>query len=73
MQTATVNTAAYLEMDKKGTILPGKEADLILLNKNPLADINNTRSIEAVFKNGAFYKRQQLDQMLEEAKKVIVR
>jgi hypothetical protein len=73
LQTATVNTAAYLGMDKKkATITQGKDADMILLNKNPLTDINNTRSIEAVFRNGIFYDRQQLDDMLKQAKKSMI-
>lgn len=66
LQTATVNTAAYLEMNK-GTIAPGKTADLLLLDKNPLADINNTRSIAGVMKGGAWHGREQLDAMLREA------
>lgn len=35
-----------------GTIEAGKLADLLILGKDPLADIRNTRSIEAVFKDG---------------------
>ena len=50
LQTATINPATYLGIDKrKGTIEPGKEADLILLEKNPLEDIKNTRTIKAVY------------------------
>ena len=37
---------------ERGTIAPGKRADLVLLNANPLDDIRNTRAIELVIKNG---------------------
>lgn len=66
LQTATVNTASFLEMNNKGTIEKGKVADLLLLDKNPLADIGNTRSIVAVFKTGVYCNRKQLDNMLQE-------
>ena len=37
LQTATINTASYLKViDRTGTIEVGKEADLLLLDKNPL-------------------------------------
>jgi imidazolonepropionase-like amidohydrolase len=32
-----------------GTIAPGKQADLLVLNANPLADIRNTRQIHSVW------------------------
>lgn len=38
-----------------GTIEVGKEADLVLLRADPLADIRNTRSIELVVKRGVRY------------------
>jgi imidazolonepropionase-like amidohydrolase len=38
-----------------GTVHVGKEADLLLLSDNPLADIRNTRSIDLVVKRGVPY------------------
>lgn len=50
---ATGKNAALLKMeDKVGTIEPGKEADLIVLEKNPLTDISNTKTIRLVFQRG---------------------
>ncbi len=68
LQTATVHPARYLEIDKqKGTITAGKDADLLLLDKNPLDDIRNARTINSLFKNGILYDRAKLDQLLKEA------
>ena len=41
--------------DRLGTIEVGKEADLLLLAKDPIADIRNTRSIDLVVKRGVPY------------------
>ena len=69
LQTATINPATYLGIEKrKGTIERGKEADLILLEKNPLEDIRNTRTIRAMYTHGKLYNREQLDKLLNEAK-----
>jgi imidazolonepropionase-like amidohydrolase len=35
-----------------GTIQPGKQADLLVLNANPLTDIRNTRQIDSVWIGG---------------------
>jgi len=71
LQTATINPAAYLGIDKrKGTIEAGKEADFILLDKNPLEEIKNTRRIKAVFSHNTFYDREQLDTLLNDAKAI---
>ena len=43
-----------------GTIEVGKRADLIILNADPLDDICNTRTIEAVVKNGMLLDRDKL-------------
>jgi imidazolonepropionase-like amidohydrolase len=71
LQTATINPATYLGIDKrKGTIEAGKEAEFILLEKNPLGDIKNTRTIKAVYSHNKFYDREQLDKLLNEVKAI---
>jgi imidazolonepropionase-like amidohydrolase len=69
LQAATRNAAQFIgQLDRRGTIEAGKIADLVLLDKDPLADIHNTRSIEAVVLNGKLMPRAALDAMLAEAR-----
>lgn len=53
--------------DSLGTIEPGKIADLVLLEADPLADIRNTSRIAAVVQGGRLLDRAALDLLLEEA------
>ena len=53
LQTATLNPAIFLgREDSMGTINENKIADLVILNSNPLDNIQNTRSINTVIYNG---------------------
>lgn len=65
LQAATLNPAKYLgQLDSLGTVEQGKLADLVLLQANPLADIGNTRKIDAVIVGGKVISRAELDAML---------
>jgi imidazolonepropionase-like amidohydrolase len=53
LQGATKNiAAAYHKLDEIGTLEPGKFADLIVVDANPLDDIQNLRKISLVMKEG---------------------
>jgi imidazolonepropionase-like amidohydrolase len=68
LQAATRNAAQFIgQSDRRGTIEVGKVADLVLLDKDPLADIHNTRAIQAVVLNGKLFRRAALNQMLAQA------
>jgi len=72
LQTATVNPATFLEMNNRtGTIAVGKEADMVLLNKNPLEDINNTRSIAGVSSGNSWLAASDIQKLLEETKNIL--
>lgn len=47
-----------------GTVAPGKAADLLVLDANPLADIRNTRRIHAVVTGGRLISRAERERML---------
>jgi imidazolonepropionase-like amidohydrolase len=65
LQAATLNVANYRgALDDSGTVEPGKRADLVLLDADPLADIRNTSKINAVILNGRPLDRMKLDQLL---------
>jgi imidazolonepropionase-like amidohydrolase len=64
LQTATRNPGRFLDLNA-GTIESGALADLVLLDRNPLESIGNTRAIRAVIANGRFYDRRALDQLLD--------
>jgi imidazolonepropionase-like amidohydrolase len=55
---ATRNSAEFLGMDS-GTLQPGKSADFIVLDANPLDDITNSRRISSVVLRGAAVDRSQ--------------
>jgi len=63
--TATRNPARFLGLGARlGTVEEGKEADLLLLDADPLADVANTRRIRAVIARGRYYDRTELDARL---------
>ncbi|MET4897635.1 amidohydrolase family protein [Sphingomonadaceae bacterium jetA1] len=53
-----IGRAAYI-----GSLEPGKYADLLILSKDPLADVRNTRAISQVMKNGRIYDAGTLDEV----------
>ncbi len=56
---ATRNSAGLLRLADQGTIAPGKSADFIVLDANPLDSITNTRRISAIYHKGAAVDRSQ--------------
>jgi len=61
IRIATFNSAVFLGKEQQlGSIDAGKIADLVLLSKDPAADINNTKSIVFVMKGGQIIDESQL-------------
>jgi imidazolonepropionase-like amidohydrolase len=66
LERATSRSARFLGIgDSVGTVERGKIADLVLLDANPLADIRNTRRIEAVVLRGSFFDEERLEAVLD--------
>jgi len=66
LQSATRTPAEFLgRLEHQGTIEVGKDADLVLLGANPLANIHNTQKIVGVVRRGHYLDRKALDAMLE--------
>lgn len=64
LKVATIFGAEAIGLNQDlGSLEPGKFADLLVLDKNPLVDIHNTNTIRLVMKNGALYDGDTLDQV----------
>ncbi len=69
LQTATINPSIVMNNDRIGIIEKGKLASLVLLNSNPLKNINAVRDIEGVILRGMVFNREALDEMLTNARR----
>jgi len=58
--TATSRAAEYLHLDDRGSLVPGKRADFLVLDANPLEDIVNARRISRLFIGGVEIDRAAL-------------
>ncbi|MEO7761760.1 MAG: amidohydrolase family protein [Casimicrobiaceae bacterium] len=64
LQMTTLNPAEYLgRQATMGTVEVGKNADLVLLDANPVADVANLDKISAVVLKGKFFNKTALDKM----------
>jgi imidazolonepropionase-like amidohydrolase len=58
LRAATSNPAEFFGLKNQlGSVEPGKVADLVLLEGDPLADITNTQHVAAVMRDGQFIRR----------------
>jgi hypothetical protein len=73
LKLATVNPARYMGRENElGAIEPGKLADMVLLEKNPLDDISNTQTIDTVIANGRVFRREDLDALLQAVEQYVI-
>lgn len=67
LQMTTLNAARFYGCEATmGSVEVGKDADLVLLDANPIESAQNLDRINAVVRNGAFYSRDALDAKLRE-------
>jgi len=60
LQAATINAAKSIQLENVGSIKKGNIADLVLLNKNPLENIQHTKEIYCVMKGGKVYGQEEI-------------
>jgi Tol biopolymer transport system component len=71
LRCATVNGSRIVGRPADlGSIEPGKLADLVIMDKNPLEDIHNTNTIHWVMKNGELFEGDTLNEVWPEQKKL---
>jgi imidazolonepropionase-like amidohydrolase len=64
LRVATAHGAYAIGMERDlGSLEPGKVADLIVLDANPLEDIHNSNTIRYVMKNGRLYEGETLNEV----------
>ncbi len=69
LRCATMGGARYIGLDHDiGSLEPGKLADLIVLDKNPLEDIRNSESIRWTVVNGRVYDAMKMDEIANHPK-----
>ncbi|HZX29582.1 MAG TPA: amidohydrolase family protein [Telluria sp.] len=65
LRSATANPAAFLrEGERAGAVAPGRRADLVLLDADPLRDVANAARIRGVLTGGRWLERRRLDALL---------
>lgn len=65
LRAATADAARFMgKSGEFGTLIPGARADLLLVEGNPLEDVNNAARIVGVMVRGRWYTREALDQAL---------
>lgn len=64
LQMTTLNPAQFLHREASmGTVEPGKNADLVLLDANPVADVKSLDKVSAVFLKGHYFAKEDLKKM----------
>jgi len=62
LQMTTINAAEYLgRTETMGTVQPGRNADLVLLEADPLESVENLHAISGVVRAGFHYPKKDLD------------
>lgn len=69
LQTGTSNVGSYFNRTDLGVVKEGAVSDLVLLNGNPLQDINNSRNIEGVMLGNMWLSKEYIQAELKKLEK----
>lgn len=68
LRTSAFNGAKFLhKTDDYGTVSKGKVSDLVILEANPLDDIENSQKIFTVIKGTQVFSKSELQELLKSA------
>ena len=68
LQSATLNGVRFLQREASmGTVEVGKNADLVMLDANPLADVANLHRLAGVVRAGIYHSPASLHKLQAEA------
>jgi imidazolonepropionase-like amidohydrolase len=66
LQTATINAARAMSLDARaGSLDVGKQADLVIIDGDPLANIRDIRQVRLVVKAGQVYEPDQMRRLAD--------
>lgn len=65
LQLLTVEPARFLDRRSAGRVEVGYDADLVLLGRDPVASVEALHDIRGVCREGSFWSRSDLDDILE--------
>jgi tetratricopeptide (TPR) repeat protein len=60
-----VNAAEFMGEEKLGSVKQGYQADLLLLDENPLEDIRNIEKLKGIFLRGRWYPKNDIEEKLK--------
>jgi imidazolonepropionase-like amidohydrolase len=66
LQMTTLNGAEFLgRLEDMGTVEVGRNADLVLLDANPVESVQNLHKIDAVIRAGSYHSKEELESIKE--------
>jgi imidazolonepropionase-like amidohydrolase len=72
LKASVINGPAFFNLSKDfGAVTTNKIADLLILDANPLANIQNTQKINGLIRKGMYLDRKALDKLLSDTEQKV--